>query len=400
MEERIEPPEFPMARTCPHLPPPGYQGLRDQGPLARVRLFDGRSAWIVTGHALARTLLVHPDISSDHRNPRFPALSPGRRVLQSRKWLIGMDAPEHTTHRKRLIPAFTLKRINRLRPGIQDLVDRLIDEILAKGSPAELMERFALPVPSVVICQILGVPYEDHAFFEGEAAKLVTPGTPPEEMGAALSRLDAYLHELVERKRRAPGEGDGLLDELITDHLEHGDATPEEIVSSSLMLLVAGHETTANMISLGLLVLLDNPEQLTRVRENPELIPQAVEELLRFISTADILSRVAKRDIEAEGHVIREGEGVFFANAAINRDERWFDRADTVDIHRDARGHTAFGYGVHQCLGQNLARAELEIALETLLRRIPTIELAESVDQLPVKGASGPQGVFTLPVRW
>ncbi|MFD3679403.1 cytochrome P450 [Streptomyces sp. NPDC058613] len=389
---------FPQDRTCPYHPPAAYEPLRQGRPLSRVTLFDGRSVWVVTGHAEARALLSDGRLSTDRENAAFPTPTKRFAGLRLRRTaLLGVDDPEHNTQRRMLIPSFTLKRTADLRPRIRETVDRLIDEMVAAGPRAELVSAFALPVPSMVICALLGVPYGDHEFFEGQSRRLLR-GPEAADVEDARRLLDAYLGDLVERKRREPGEG--LLDELIARRLETGEIDVEELVSLAVILLVAGHETTANMISLGTFTLLRHPEQLAELRAEPELMPTAVEELMRFLSIADGMLRVATEDIEVGGVTVRADDGVVFSTSVINRDGQVFEEPDRLDWHRPSRHHLAFGFGIHQCLGQNLARAEMEIALSALFERLPGLRLAADPDRIPFKPGDTIQGMVELPVAW
>ncbi|MFI1151469.1 cytochrome P450 [Streptomyces sp. NPDC020817] len=389
---------FPQDRTCPYHPPTAYDPLRGGRPLSRVTLFDGRSVWVVTGHAEARALLSDGRLSADRSNEAFPSPTKRFRGLQNRRTaLLGVDDPEHNTQRRMLIPSFTLKRTAALRPAIQETVDRLIDAMVARGPSAELVNDFALPVPSMVICALLGVPYRDHEFFEGASRRLLR-GPELSDVEAARDQINGYLADLIERKRTDPGEG--LLDELVATRLETGETDVEELVALAAILLVAGHETTANMISLGTFTLLSHPEQLAELRADPALISVAVEELMRFLSIADGMLRVAVEDIEIGGVTIRPDDGVIFSTSVINRDAAVFEQPDALDWHRSARHHVAFGFGVHQCLGQNLARAEMEIALGTLFARLPGLRLAAEPDRIPFRPGDTIQGMIELPVAW
>ncbi|WP_316750869.1 cytochrome P450 [Streptomyces herbicida] len=391
---------FPQDRTCPYHPPTGYDSLRDRRPLARVTLYDGRPAWMVTGLSAARALLSDPRLSTDRTRPGFPM--PTARFAASRAVrvaLLGVDDPQHRTQRRMMIPSFTLKRAAGLRPDIQRIADELIDAMMAHGPGAELVSAFALPVPSMVICSLLGVPYADHEFFEGQSRRLLR-GPEAADTLDARARLETYLLALIERKRQDPEPGDGILDELVHQHLRDGDVDREELVALAIILLVAGHETTANMISLGTYTLLQNPERLAELRADPGLLPAAVEELMRMLSIADGLLRIALEDIELEGATIRKGEGVVFATSVINRDDSVYTEPDTLDWHRPARHHVGFGFGIHQCLGQNLARAELEIALGTLFARLPGLRLAARPEEIPFKPGDTIQGMLELPVTW
>ena len=389
---------FPQNRTCPYHPPAAYRPLSENGPLSRVSLLDARTIWAVTGHAEARVLLSDQRLSADRQNPAFPILIERfANIRRVRTPLIGVDDPEHNTQRRMLIPTFSVKRTAALRPEIQRIVDDLLDRMLAQGPPAELVSAFALPVPSMVICALLGVPYADHEFFEERSHRLLR-GRTAEEGEQARRELEGYLADLIARKETEPG--DGLLDELINDRLRAGSLERQELVRLAMVLLVAGHETTANMISLGTFTLLEHPDVLAKLRSDDSLIPGAVEELLRFLSIADGMVRVATADIAIAGQTIRAGDGVLFPTSLINRDEAIYPSPDEPDLGRSARHHLAFGFGIHQCLGQNLARAEMEIALRSLFRRIPDLRLAVPAAEIPFKPGDTLQGMIELPLAW
>ncbi|WP_432016805.1 cytochrome P450 [Streptomyces hydrogenans] len=390
---------FPQSRSCPYHPPAAYDPLRHDRPLSRVTLWDGREVWFVTGHHTARALLADQRLSTDSTHPDFPIPTERTRTLRSRRRaaLLGWDDPEHNVQRRMLIPSFSLKRTDAMRPRIQATVDRLLDAMEAAGPTAELVSAFALPVPSIVICDLLGVPYEDHDFFEEQSRRLLR-GPTGEDIEDALALLEGYLGDLIDAKRAEPGEG--VLDDLVARQAREGGPDREELVQLATILLVAGHETTANMISLGTYTLLRHPERMAQLRADPSLLPTAVEELLRFLSIADGMLRVAREDLEIDGTVIRAGEGVVFSTSLINRDGAVYADPDALDWERTARHHVAFGFGIHQCLGQNLARAELEIALGTLLRRLPGLRLAAPAEEIPFKPGDTIQGMLELPVAW
>ncbi|MFI0241009.1 cytochrome P450 [Streptomyces sp. NPDC016845] len=389
---------FPQDRGCPYHPPTAYAPLRETAPLGRITLFDGTWAHVVTGHALARRLLADPRLSSDRTRADFPATTERLAKTRARRVaLLGVDDPEHNAQRRLLIPSFSVKRIAALRPRIQETVDRLLDAMERQGPPAELVGAFALPVPSMVICSLLGVPYADHEFFEERSRRLLR-GPAAADVEQARVELEGYLGDLIDRKRRQPG--DGLLDELI--HRDGPDGPPDrdQLIAYAVILLIAGHETTANMISLGTFTLLRHPGQLAALRSGETTTAVVVEELLRYLSIADGLLRVANEDMEVEGRTIRAGEGVVFSTSLINRDEGAFPGADALDWDRSARHHLAFGFGIHQCLGQNLARAELDIALRTLFGRLPGLRLAAPAEEIPFKPGDTIQGMLELPVAW
>ncbi|MDX6471328.1 MAG: hypothetical protein QOK22_144 [Gaiellaceae bacterium] len=393
---------MPRALACPFSPPPAVLALQAEAPLAKVRLWDGSSAWLVTRQAEQRALLGDPRISRDTGHTAYPHTSVAARERGTmRRTFIGMDDPEHARLRRMVTGRFALKRVEALRPAIQRIVDERIDRMLAGPRPVDLVEELALPVPSLVICELLGVPYADHDFFHASSRVLVNRNSSVEAAREANGKLLDYLDRLVAEKLADPG--DDLLSELATKHVRTGELTPGELAVMGSLLLIAGHETTANMIALGTLTLLEHPDQLAALRDadDPKLVADAAEELLRYLTIIHSgLRRVALADIEIGGEAIRAGEGVVIAVDAGNRDERAFADPERLDIHRGAGAHMAFGFGVHQCLGQPLARVELQVVYGTLYRRIPTLRLATDLEQVPFKDDAAIYGVYELPVTW
>jgi cytochrome P450 len=393
-------PEFPMARAagCPFDPPPALQAQQDEGRLVKVRLWDGSTPWLVTRYEDQRALLLDSRVSADITSPGYPLQAPsnGKNNIS----FILMDDPEHARLRRMVTAPFAVKRVEALRPGVQKIVDDLIDDMLAAGGPVDLVEAFALPVPSLVICQLLGVPYADHDFFQENSRSLIKRDAAMEDRMAAHGRLLGYLDDLMGRKTADPG-GD-LLSGLV-QRVEAGELTRQDAAQMGVLLLLAGHETTANMIALSTLALLEHPDQLALLRDSddPKLVAAAVEELLRYLNIVHGgRRRAALEDIEIAGRVIRAGEGMNMPNDIANRDPQAFPHPDRLDLTRDARRHVAFGFGVHQCLGQPLARMELQVVYGTLYRRIPTLRLAAEVDSLPFKHDGSVYGVYELPVTW
>jgi cytochrome P450 len=295
---------------------------------------------------------------------------------------------------------FAVKRVEAMRPAVQRIVDDLIDEMLAGPAPVDLVEAFALPVPSLVICELLGVPYADHDFFQESTRTMVHRDATPEQRMAAAGQVYGYLDRLIGELLAKPG--DDLLSSL-AERVNAGELPRHEATSMALLLLIAGHETTANMIALGTLALLRHPDQLALLREtdDPKVVAGAVEELLRYLHITHLGRRRAVReDIEIAGQVLRAGEGLIMVNEIANRDPEVFSEPDRLDITRDARRHVAFGFGVHQCLGQPLARMELQVVYGTLYRRIPTLRLAAGMEEIPFKNDAFVYGVHELPVAW
>jgi len=390
---------YPQARTCPYRPPHGYTELTTQGPLHRVELYDGKLGWVVTRYAEARALLSDPRLSSNRTDPNFPLISSrGAAVRSQPPAFIGMDEPEHGYYRRMTIPEFTVKRINELRPRIEEIVDRAARRLRAAGPPADLVVNYAVPIPSLVICEILGVPYSDHEFFEDASRRLMRSATE-EEVVAPRTELLEYLDSLVEAAIENPRPG--LIGRLANGELARGEMSREYLTGTAMLLLVAGHETTASMITLGTVLLLEHPDQLAEFRADPDTVPGVVEELLRYASVADTAGvRVATADIDIADQRIRAGEGVLIPNGPANFDPAMFPEPEEFDIHRGSRKHNAFGYGVHQCLGQNLARLELQIALPLLFERFPTLRLGTPATELRPCRADTIQGLDELTVTW
>ncbi|MEV0639963.1 cytochrome P450 [Streptomyces sp. NPDC050619] len=392
--------EYPMKRGCPYHPPTEYAELAEQGPLSEVRLFDGSTAWLVTQHTEARAMFADAAMfSSDHDNPAFPILAEREKNFpEFTQELFGLDGDRHKARRRMLLPRFTAKQVERLRPMIQRMADELIDELLELEAPVDLIAVLGRPLPSRVICRMLGISYEEHELFEVHAQGIMQAPDLEQAVAAGQELLD-YLVQVVDAKQK--NLGDDLLSTLITDRLNTGELTSIEVSKLMVALLIGGQETTTSMIGLGTLTLLQHPDQLAEIRENPELLPGAVEELMRFLSIADLTTlRVATADVEVAGRTIKEGDGVILSTAAANRDAAVFDDADTFDIHRDTQGHLGFGHGPHRCLGENLARAELEILFGTLFKRIPTLRLAVPMDEVSMKVGMTLEGLHDLPVTW
>ncbi|MFI0773854.1 cytochrome P450 [Streptomyces sp. NPDC021212] len=392
----------PRASVCPFDPSPELRGLARWGPLTRVRSWGDTTPWVVTSHAEQKALLSDPRLSADFSHPKFPSPvdhSGGEHGATDLSF-VGMDDPEHARLRRMVSGAFTIKRVEAMRPVVQEMVDDFLTRMLAGPKPADLVQALALPVPSLVISELLGVPYEEHEFFQTNSKVLVSAVATPQERQAAHGNLGAYLEQLVDAKLTEPG--DDLLSSL-GKQINAGELTRSQAVAMGVLLLLGGHETTANMITMGTLLLLEHPDQLARVRDtdDPKVIASAVEELLRYLSVVHLgRRRTALEDIEIAGRTIRAGEGVILLGELANRDPSVFPDPDRLDIARDARGHQAFGVGTHHCLGQPLARMELQVVYPTLLRRIPTLRLATDLERVPFKYDAVIYGVHELPVTW
>jgi cytochrome P450 len=398
-------PEYPMERAagCPFAPPPRVMKLAERNGLSRVKIWDGSTPWLITGYEEARTLFADSRVSVDDRTPGFPHWNEGMlsTVHKRPRSVFTADAEEHTRYRRMLSRPFTFKRVEGLRPAIQQVTDDCLDAILAGPQPADIITALALPVPTTVISEMLGVPYEDHEFFQHHANVGLARNASAEDGAKGAMGLFKYLCNLVETKMASPAE-DAISD--IAERVTNGEITVKEAAQLGTGLLIAGHETTANMIGAGVAALLENPAQADFLREtdDPKAIANAVEELMRYLSIIQNgQRRVALDDIEISGETIRGGEGIIIDLAPANWDAKAFPEPNRLDLQRDNAGQeVGFGYGRHQCVGQQLARAEMQIVFPTLLRRIPTMKLAIPFDEVPFKHDRLAFGVYSLPVTW
>jgi cytochrome P450 len=396
-------PAFPM-RRCPFAPPPEYSEIRQQPGLSKVSMPDGSQAWIATRYDDVRAILGDNRFSTSPSTPGYPFIAPARAALlksENPATIIRMDPPEHTRYRRMLTKEFMVHHIEAMRPELQQTVDTLLDELVEKGAPADLFEDFALAVPTTVISRILGVPYEDRDFFqERSKAKLDLTADPDVPVRAGVEMRE-YLDRLITEKMQHPGNRSDLISRLVTSQVVPGHMTREEALATIELLLMGGHETTANMIALGTLSLLLNPEQKDALVADPSLVRNTVEEMLRFHTIVHYNGpRVALEDVTVGGTLIRKGEGVLAMITAANRDPQAFPNPDAFDIHRDALHHVAFSYGVHQCLGQPLARAELQIVFTSLFQRLPKLRLAVPLEEIKFRYDAFVYGVDALPVVW
>ncbi len=397
-------PDYPMDRDarCPFAPPPRVLEMGGAKPLSRVRIWDGTTPWLITGHEVARKLFADSRVSVDDRLDGFPHWNEHMlsTVHKRPRSVFTSDAEEHTRYRRMLSKPFTFKRVEGLRTAIQEVTDECIDEILAGPQPADIVTKLALPVPTKVISEMLGVPYEDHEFFQHHANVGLARYASAEDGQKGAMGLNKYLINLVETKMENPAE-DAVSD--LAERVKDGEISVKEAAQLGTGLLIAGHETTANMIGIGILALLENPEQaaLLRDSDDPKFIANAAEELMRYLSIIQNgQRRVAIADIEIGGETIGAGEGIILDLAPANWDAAAYPDPDKLDLSRDAGQQLGFGYGRHQCVGQQLARAELQIVFHTVLRRIPTLRLAVPFDEVPFKHDRLAYGVYELPVAW
>ncbi|MFE1367099.1 cytochrome P450 [Streptomyces anulatus] len=397
-----EPPVLPTDRHtgCPFDPPAALTALSDR-PVRRLRYADGHVGRLVTGHAAARAVLADPRFSSRYELLHLPMAmegAPGELPPAPVGDILGLDAPEHTRYRRLLAGRFTVRRMRQLAGRIERFTADCLDTMEQAGTTADLVEAFARPVPTLVICELLGVPYADRGRFLGLVEVIFDQAADAGARDEAYAGLLRYVGELVLAKRAEPT--DDLLSDLAAPGPAASGLSDEELAGIGGLLLAAGLDTTANMLGLGVFALLANPGQLDALRADPDLAVPASEELLRYLSVADPLLRSALEDVEVEGELIRAGETVTVSVQAANRDPRRFSDPDRLDIHRRATGHLSFGHGPHQCLGQQLARVEMTVALPALFARFPALRLAVPPDEVPLRERSSIYGVVSLPVAW
>jgi cytochrome P450 len=395
--------------SCPHFPTTTIQGLdpdplldelRVKEPIARVQLPFGEPCWLLTRYEDVRTMLADPRFSR--------AATIGTEVGRMAEFfpiedsILGMDAPEHTRIRRLVSATFTARRMQALRGRAQEIVDGLLDDMEKMLQPVDFVQAVALPLPITMICELLGVPFEDRDRFHGWANIFMTSsGFGVDELLEAHGQLSGYLADLIASRKIQPT--DDILGALVALREEDDTRITEgELVSLAMAILVAGYETTANQLGKFVLCLLDNPEQLQTLRAHPELIPNAVEELMRLIplSAGAQIAYLATEDVELGGVLIRAGEGVIASTASANRDEAVFPHADRLDIERPDIFQLGFGHGAHFCLGAHLARVELQVALESLLARFPDLRLAVPAADVPWKDGSAVWGLEALPLNF
>ena len=377
---------------------PLYAELRATEPMTRIRMPYGGVGWLATRYEDVRAINADPRLSRSATRDRddVPRMT---RDENYRPSIINTDPPDHTRLRRLVAKAFTARRMEALRPRVQELVATAIDGMIAQGPPADLVAHLALPLPIGVICELLGVPYEDRDRFRAWSdAVLSTTALSPEEIQRAYHELGGYLAGLVARRREEPT--DDLLGTLVVARDEGDRLSEEELVVFGITLLVAGHETTANQLGNFVYTLLTHPGQLDVLYRKPDLVPQAVEELLRFIplGMGAGFPRIATEDVEIGGVTVRAGEAVFVSSISANRDSAVFDDPDRLDITRTDNAHLAFGHGVHRCIGAELGRMELKLAYPALVRRFPEMRLAVDPAELTFRKRSIVYGVESLPV--
>ncbi|MGW6659663.1 cytochrome P450 [Rhodococcus sp. NPDC055024] len=386
-------------RTTPFDPPEVFGLLRAEGSLTPMTFVDGHVGWLATGYDACRAIFADPRFSNRRE---LAHLALGHSIAEDLAgqpaepgMFLRMDPPDHTRYRKMLITQFTARRIKELEDWIEQIVVERLDVVEEEGPGVDLVEHFATPIPLLVICELLGIPYEDRHDFQLAVDAAVDTTRSKDELEQAMGTMYAFFPPLIAAKRSQP------TDDFFSDLVNAGDLTDQELSSIGLSLFAAGFETTANQLGLGTFALLQHPDQMEKLRREPELMNNAVDELLRYLTITHLgPQRTALEDVEVDGHLVRKGQSVLMSLPAANRDPKRFDDPDALDLTRAAHGHLVFGHGIHRCIGEQLARSELRLAFAGLLKRFPTMRLAVPADQVSMKNNAAVYGVHRLPVSW
>ena len=391
---------FPYERKCPFSAPSEYPEMIEQDVSQVTLAGSGLRIWTVTNYHTIRQLLTDPRVSASRKHDNFPFYFIAPPEYRTETSFIGYDGRQHSTTRRKAALTFTNRQVQRLRPRIEEIVDEHIDKMLSMTPPIDMHHVFSLPVPMTVICELLGIPHDRHDFFIKHGTALLGGHSSTEERQAAIVEVNAYVDDLIQLKKREPGED--LLSRAMADYEASGEEyTDRDLFNMVRLLMNGGHETTASQISLGTAYLLEHPELIEELRADPSLVAPTVEELVRIATIGDTaVPRVALEDIEIGGQVIRKGDGILCLGLAANRDSEVFPEPDKVIPARGSRKHLGFGHGVHHCIGADLARLELEIVWSKLFDRIPNLALAKPLLDIPRKEGAVIYGLWELPVTW
>lgn len=391
--ESVPWPDDPGFRRDPY---PTYARLRESGPVCPIALPSGLRAWLINGFDEAWDLLADERLAKDVR--RFAHLRDTRLPPELNLHMLNLDPPEHTRLRRLVSKAFTPRRVEGLRPRVEQIAAELLDAMAARDG-GDLIEMYAFPLPITVICELLGVPEHGRDDFRRWSNVIVTGYAAREQLPEAVDGLISYTRGLLADKRAAPA--DDLLSALIAVRDEDDRLSEDELIAMTFLLLLAGHETTVNLIAGGVFHLLNNPDQLAMLRGDPGLLPSAVEELLRYDGPVEIATtRITREPVEVAGMTIPAGEPVLVGLAGVDRDSSRFSDPDRLDVTRDDSQHVAFGRGIHYCLGAPLARLEGQVAIGALLRRFPNLALAVPPGDLAWRPGLILRGLAELPVTY
>lgn len=374
----------------------GYAGLRDGSPVRRITLASGTTGWLVTGYEEARKALTDPRLTG-----RTGAVGDRRGLSEETRLgmnthMLNLAPPDHTRLRRLVSAAFTGRRIAQLRPRVQQITDQLLDA-MSDLDEVDLIQALALPLPIRVLTEMLGLPEDDVDTFHGWTQTLTASELPVDELDAASLEMLRYIRALLEKKRREPGAD--LLSALVAVRNGEDRLTDDELTSMVFLLLIAGHETTVNLVGNAVLALLSDPAQLAALRADLSRMPAAVEEFLRYESPVHAALRYSREEVRLADATIPADSVVIVSLLAANRDPARFPAADHLDLSREDDRHVAFGYGIHHCLGAPMARLEGGIAISSLLSRFPRLRAAVPAESLRWRVSLVMHGLEALPVR-
>jgi cytochrome P450 len=396
-------PYYPMARDPrrPLDPPAEYQRLREHAPVSRARTWDGSTPWLITRYPDVRQALAERRLHKDPRLPGYPHISPSSRVRGTRvlPFAFRPDA-EYLTQRRLFIRDFSRRRVEALRPFMEQVVYDHLDALLAGPNPADLHDTFSLPVATHVICKVLGIATQDRERLHALSRIIGSRSASPAQVADAASEMERHFHDLVASNLRTPVPG--LIGRIVDAEVRSGKLAPADAAATFQLLFFAGHGPSAYMIGMGLVALLRHPAQLAELRSgDPQLLERAVDELLRYSTVShNARQRAATADVTIGGQLIRAGEGVLILLDAANRDPSAFDHPDQLDFHRSGPEHVALGYGLHTCTGQWMGRILLQVVFGALAVRVPSLRLAVPFERLRFKESENLMGLQELPVTW